>query len=1494
MLLQVPPIQRWAAGVATQWLSEKTGVEFSVSGIEISLFNRAYFKDLYIESPTGDTMIYAKSLDASINNINFFNGKISLGNVTMDGGRIALEEDSTGLMNIKAVFDHLKAKQPPKNRPNFRMSATQLNLLNTHFTLARNSATQQREGSINFKNLDISEINFQAQNIELFNYDVRLAINHFSLKERSGFQIDHLSSPECGVNETGMRFSNLRLESPLSTLNCPHFNLLYESWWDYNDFVNKVTIDTEMVGSRVDLRTINYFAINGGLDIAQSFTLWGRVIGRVPALSGEIAKLELDSETSLNGSFTISGLPEVKRSDFLFTLDQLSTNARSVNKITENLTGKALEMGVMNILERGGSIHASGEFFGLLQNFKAECHFQNQAGLIDASLDLHPDSLGRGAVRMVGTLKSRNFDLGRTLASTSIGRIDISSDVDALVWGDSLDIKTNAHIDSLVFGDYKFTDIDIDGGFNNQIFVGSVVSAADSNLLFETYGAFDFRDPELPAYNFDLDIQHANLVALGINNRDSISTIQGEVTAEFTGTNIDNINGRALIDSIFYSNHLEDTRTGEITLGMQNSSTQKEFTLRSEFADITLQGRTSYSNIFGYLAQMARSYIPSFDDATQIVGLESETRSLEDIASEAPSYQDGYYTLKVDVKQANNVANIFMPGLDIASGSKLDFFFNPAQNNFSFTCNSAYIATENQFIEQLNISSRNVADSLSIFLTSSMVDLGSITLPKVSVIGAIKNNKIDLGMRFSDSDNTNSAIFNTSTRIYRTAENLPQISIALSPSNIRLNKRNWLLSQSEVLMDSTGISIKRFAIQNAAQRLAIDGKIGREFKDSLDVSLKNISLEPAGVFIENLGYTLSGTISGDVFAHSILTDPNMIGEVQIEDLHLSDNPLGDAYITSEYSPQTHRIELNVKNARGQQPIKGHYDLQGKEFYADINFPEIELRVLEPLLKGSLVETSGKAAAKLVFTGTGKTPTLNGTIDIEQYNAMVGFTRVKYALGGQVKVENNRFSLEPTTIIDPEGRGGMLDAFFDSEYFKNMTFGVNAQFEDMLALNTTTKDNPYFYGKAYGTGTMQISGTQRNTNIVISGETALNSNIVMPFTDISTIDQSTFLTFIDKSDSSSRVETNSIRAKYMQFRKKQQVKLENELDIKLDLQVLPNTLATISYTNSLMENIITGRGRGRLQMQINPTQDIFSLQGPVNIEQGTYRLIFAIADKTFNLASGGSLMWTGDAANPLVDFTGIYKVRTSIEPLSGVVGSGGGKTNINCGIKLTDRLMSPSIAFDITAPNATPETQNIIRNSLNTEEALSMQFMSLFVSGAFMPDMSASGIGSMGSSILSTTGLEFISNQISNLISTQNLRIRPTFRPRTSQNSEEVGVQASISLLEDKLFIEAEGNYTAGELSTNQQNPFTGEGGITVMLNKAQTLSMKGFTRVIDRFDESQGLQESGIGLYFRQGFQSWADLKARYMRYLEERRARRSQRNALKEENDQGSENSVE
>ena len=57
--------------------------------------------------------------------------------------------------------------------------------------------------------------------------------------------------------------------------------------------------------------------------------------------------------------------------------------------------------------------------------------------------------------------------------------------------------------------------------------------------------------------------------------------------------------------------------------------------------------------------------------------------------------------------------------------------------------------------------------------------------------------------------------------------------------------------------------------------------------------------------------------------------------------------------------------------------------------------------------------------------------------------------------------------------------------------------------------------------------------------------------------------------------------------------------------------------------------------------------------------------------------------------------------------------------------------------------------------------------------------------------------------------------------------------------------------------------FMGEAYITYLIDRAGTLKLKAFTQTIDRFDENQGLQETGIGIYFKEDFDNLRDLRRR-------------------------------
>jgi hypothetical protein len=68
--------------------------------------------------------------------------------------------------------------------------------------------------------------------------------------------------------------------------------------------------------------------------------------------------------------------------------------------------------------------------------------------------------------------------------------------------------------------------------------------------------------------------------------------------------------------------------------------------------------------------------------------------------------------------------------------------------------------------------------------------------------------------------------------------------------------------------------------------------------------------------------------------------------------------------------------------------------------------------------------------------------------------------------------------------------------------------------------------------------------------------------------------------------------------------------------------------------------------------------------------------------------------------------------------------------------------------------------------------------------------------------------------------------------------------------------------------------FMGEAYITWLIDRAGNLKLRGFTQTIDRFDENQGLQETGVGIYYKEDFDNWSDLKRRIRERFMSRRKR--------------------
>ena len=158
-------------------------------------------------------------------------------------------------------------------------------------------------------------------------------------------------------------------------------------------------------------------------------------------------------------------------------------------------------------------------------------------------------------------------------------------------------------------------------------------------------------------------------------------------------------------------------------------------------------------------------------------------------------------------------------------------------------------------------------------------------------------------------------------------------------------------------------------------------------------------------------------------------------------------------------------------------------------------------------------------------------------------------------------------------------------------------------------------------------------------------------------------------------------------------------------------------------------------------------------------------------------------------------------------------------------------MSPSVKYDLYLPYSEESTRNKVKSRINTEEAVSKQFLSLMVLNRFMPeqssiagqDESASGSNMAG---VNANASELLSNQLSNWLSqiSNDFDIGVNYRPGSEITDREVEVALSTQLLNDRLSINGSVDMKTNATAKNT-NKIVGDFDVDYKINKKGKLRL---------------------------------------------------------------------
>lgn len=1511
LLLAVPSVQNFVVDRAAKIVSRRLETTVSIDRIRVGFAGRIRVDGLYVEDYERDTLLYARRLDAFLPHLGLTGLGLRFTSGELDGAKLFLRETPSGEMNVRQLVARLSNPDKPK-KGTFRLSLDDVAINDLELRIERRLHRNPAYG------IDFGDMRFRVEHARLasLSFDgptIAAAIDRLSLTERSGFEVRDLSGNLYVLNGT-IGFDGLRLRLPNSDLSIPSLVLAGSSWDDFKDFVREVDLNLEIDGGSLSTDDVAYFAPalqrwrmwlgNIGLDLA----------GSVSSFETNVRRLTIDDGTTLRARGHVNGLPEWRTTHIDLRIAQLHTDSREALRLASAIGNLRLPAATQQMLLRTGRIDLTGRFEGTPSHFDAQLGLATALGAADATVQLVPEQLraarlaaarngaarqtaaqgspdrssaDRGSVAQNGasqtsatsnalaaarngasqtalrapaqaghltaTLSSRSFRLGALLdREPLVGDLTVAARLTGAVGHGRFDTRLQCDLTQIGFNDYVYDTVRFDGFLSRRSFNGRIF-VRDPNLRSQLTGMLDWRD-SIPRYDVTVKLDRADLHRLHVNRRDTLSQLSARIVAKASGRSFDDLNGTIRMTNAEYRYNDRSIRADNILVEGENSADRKYVALRSDFADVTFRSRTGYAEIYDYLRRSAWRYLP-LTDRSKWIPAELPARS---------SAVNDFSLLDVRLHRIAPIADAVSNGLQIADGSSLKFMFNPASDQLSLSVSSDFVERRNLLATRLNLTASNRSDSLTFYGKAEDLYAGLFHLPDFSLAGGARLGRVQLAAGFTDMVRQSSARLGLRAEVASEGPGGRVIDLHLLPSYVTSRATTWQLGARAIRIDSARVRIDRFLMRNEEQRLSLDGVLSADPADSVRLQLDDFELGPLLRFAEELGYDIGGRTNGRATMKAALGDGLMTADVRIDSLSANGLTAPPLRLVSGWEVARNRIGVAVTDERTRDTlVRGFYIPASKRYYAAVAFDSLRMRLLDPILEGVVSDTEGTARVDLVLRGEGAASDLSGTVRVRDFATTVDYTQVRYAMPeATIDVADSRFTARRVPVFDPDENRGLFDLTLDLQHLSDIAYDVRLRPEAMLVLQTDADDNELFYGRLYATGDARIRGRKGETDMRITATTEDDSFFFMPLTDKSNLSNAEFVTFVRPADSDS---LDLVAQKRRQFerRKREKVHSSNRLKIDLALNVQPNVEAEIMVSGSP----IRARGEGLLNLVIDPRGEGFEMFGDYRITEGSYNFSLQnLISKKFVIQSGSMIQWTGAPTDARLDIEAVYRLKTSLQPL--LEGAGGAVSTdrsvpVECVIRIGDRLTNPTITFDVTVPESDPETQAIISTVLGTPESVDMQFLYLLLFNSFMAENTTSSSNSnLGASASAATGLEFLSNQLSRLLSADDYNLVIRYRPKTEVASDELDFGLSRSLINNRLYVEVEGNYLMDnkQAVNNSMSNFMGEAYVTYLIDRSGSLKLKAFTQTIDRFDENQGLQETGIGIYYKEDFDNLRDL----------------------------------
>ena len=1439
ILLKNNDIQNYLAQKIKYKLETFLGTKINLGHISFDMLNRVVIEDVIAFDNRSDTLLSAPKLTFAIENISLSKRNVHIGKIELTNARVHFYIDSARMLNLEYIIDKV-LEDSDSTKPGWLVEFDNLGLIDSYLRIEDSYKGEPGKG-INFSDMQLNNLNIRVKDLTVLGGLATFKINRLAFKEISGFEVNNISG-RMRIGRHLMHLSNVNIKTPNSEIFAPRLYFDHNKFGDFKDFPTKVNIDFAFRESHSSLSDIRYF-LDAADGMDQNFSFSGLAKGVLSDLKCKKFNIKTGKNTSFTGNIFLWGLPDIEKTDIYFESAQLVVDPADV----ESVLIPALQekhVIVPEQLKKLGIVTYEGSFKGFANDFVTYGSFFTKLGIVNTDLSLKP--LSDNKISINGKMSSNNIDWGTLLNKPHLlGKSGVNLNADVVIENSSKVTGTfNASLYNLFFNNYAYQNIEINGSLKENAFDG-IVKVKDENLTLSSAGFFNFTGGS-PVFNFSATVSEANPFALKLTS-DSINYFSGQLIANFKGRNIDSIDGEIGLANLLFRKNKQSLSIRNIFIKSINSTEEKVIDIQSDMFSATLKGSHDLSSLSASALKYFRYYLPN------------SFYSIPD-----SSFADiNNFSFKLTSKESKPLLDFFANGSDIAPKSTITGIFQPRSKVLKFSVAADYVQTNGVRFNNLDVQCSSNIDSLWIDLRSDQSLIGDkIKLFQSEAHASAHSNKSNLQLLWKDSIGHSSNLgFLTHFQSNKSIK--PTFIVDIVPSNFFILNELWKIDSSSIAFDTSCISTSVLRIHNNKQNVFVHGSISETYEDKLYAEFSNFNLNIVNFLLNSSNLKLNGNIDGKLQIQDFYKTNRINIQSKISEFAINNELLGQAEIEAKIDRLSKKIEIEAHSETEdghKTEISGHYFPDGNVLDFNCSVQKTGVKIFQPFIESLFAIKKGYASGTLTLKGTANEPLLNADLDIDSAIVTLKQLNTTFSFNTPFRILNNKFLLKNIKLFDSENNICKLDGYIDNKNFTNFQLYINLLLDKNLVMDLSPNDNFPFYGKGYASGIVRITGQPDQVYIdVIRAKTEKNTVFYLPLNTQTDIVTNDFVTFNTKKNVS--VKKTNVPQKY-------EVKTSG-LVLNIDVEVSPEAEVQLVFDPALGD-IMRAQGSGNLKIELDKSGN-FTIRGNYIVKSGDYLFTLQnLLNKKFIINQGGSIVFNGSPLDATIDITAVYKTRASLYNLF-LDQEYKKRIPIECQLFLSNKLLNPSIRYDIDLPNAVEETKNKLREIKNNEQELSKQFISLLVLNNFMPS------GSNTASLISrdaatTTSIEMLSSQVSNWISqiNEDFDLGVNYRPgdKSTLTNQEVEVALSTQLLDDRMSINGNLDFIGNQVATTNSKAANLVGDVNVEFKLTDKVLLKAFNRPNDQMSYQDEVYTRGFGIAYREEFRNLTDLRQRYYQLL--------------------------